>query len=106
MQNATTNAKLCIFCIFVLFYAGFLTKSELCTPSEDQDIDSPSCRHGNYFYLATKFRNIMNDLQHSLNIQCSTVADKMKFIVLPHGNQIHLATITKIHFLGQEVFVY
>ena len=46
-----------------LFYAGFSTKSELCIPSEDQDIDSSSCCHGNLFYLATKFRNIMNDLQ-------------------------------------------
>ena len=40
--------------------------------------------------------------KHSLNIQCSTVADKMK---LGHGNQIHLVT-RKILFLGQEVFVY
>ena len=46
-----------------LFYAGFSTKSELRIPSEDYDIDSPSCCHGNHFYLATKFRNIMNDLQ-------------------------------------------
>ena len=46
-----------------LLYAGFSTKSELCIPSEDKDIASPSCCHGNYFYLATKFKNIMNDLQ-------------------------------------------
>ena len=49
-----------------LFYACFSTKSELCTPSEGYDIDSPSCFHGNHFYLATKFRNIMNDLQTQL----------------------------------------
>ena len=36
------------------------TKSELCIPFY---IDSPSCCHGNNFYLATKFRNIMNDLE-------------------------------------------
>ena len=41
--------------------------------------------------------------KHSLDIQCSTVADKMKLFCC-HGNQIHLAT-KKIHFLGQEVFV-
>ena len=35
MQTSTTNAKLFIFCIFVLFYAGFSTKSELRIPSED-----------------------------------------------------------------------
>ena len=46
-----------------LFYAGFSTKSELCIPSEDKDIDSPSCCHKNHFYQATKFRNIMNDQQ-------------------------------------------
>ena len=34
----------------ILFYAGLSTKSELCIPSEDQDIDSPSCCHGNHFY--------------------------------------------------------
>ena len=46
-----------------LFYASFSTKSELWIPSEDEDIDSTFCCHGNHFYLATKFRNIMNDLQ-------------------------------------------
>ena len=42
--------------------------------------------------------------KHSLNIQCSTVADKMKLLCC-NGNQIHLVT-KKILFLGQEVFVY
>ena len=42
--------------------------------------------------------------KHSLNIQCSTVDDKMKLLCC-HGNQIHLVT-KKILFLGQEVFVY
>ena len=42
--------------------------------------------------------------KHSLDIQCSTVADKMKLFCC-HGNQIHLGT-KKILFLGQEVFVY
>ena len=83
-----------------IFYAGFSTESELCIPSEDYDIDSPSCCHKNHFYQATIFRNIMNDL-HSLNIRCSTVADKMKLLRC-HG--IHLTTKI-IHFLGQEVFV-
>ena len=46
-----------------LFYAGFSTESELCIPSKVQDIDSPSCCHKNHFYPATKFRNILNDLQ-------------------------------------------
>ena len=46
-----------------LFYAGFSTESEFCIPLKDKDIDSPSCYHINYFYPATKFRNIMNDLQ-------------------------------------------
>ena len=86
-----------------LFYAGFSTKSELCISSEDQDIDSLSCCHKNHFYLATKFRNIMNDLQTQFEHSSSTVADKMKLLCC-HGNQIHLAT-KKIHFLSQEVFV-
>ena len=37
--------------------------------------------------------------KHSLNIQCSTVADKMKLFCC-HGNQIYLVT-KKILFLGQ-----
>ena len=42
MQNATINAKLFIFCIFLwesqvknFLYAGFWTEFELCIPSED-----------------------------------------------------------------------
>ena len=42
--------------------------------------------------------------KHSLNIQCSTVADEMKLLCY-NGNQIHLVT-KKILFLGHEVFVY
>ena len=41
--------------------------------------------------------------KHGSNIQCSTVADKMKLLCC-NGNQIHL--VTKILFLGQKVFVY
>ena len=44
-------------------YAGFPTESERCIPSEDYYIDSPSCCHGNHFYLETKFRNIMKHLE-------------------------------------------
>ena len=55
------------------------------------------------FYPATKFRNIMNDYKHGLNIQCSTVADEIKLLCC-NGNQIHL--VPKMFFLGQKVFVY
>ena len=63
------------------FDVAFSTKSELCILSEDKDIDSSSCCHGNHFYLATKFRNIMNDLE--TQFEHSSVADKMKLLMLP-----------------------
>ena len=39
------------------------SQQNLCMPSEDQDIDSPSCCHGNHLYLATKFRNMVKHLE-------------------------------------------
>ena len=65
MPDATADAKYGYFHFRLrkevqnLFHAGFSTLSELCMPSDDKNIDSPSCCHENHPYLATKFRNIM-----------------------------------------------
>ena len=85
-----------------------LNISELCMPSDDKDIDSPSCCHGNHPHPEIKFRKIMKHHEIKFDIQCSLMVDRMKLFICYHGTgQTHLATkINKKYFLGQEVSIY
>ena len=112
MQNATINAKL------------FMHILHFCLRKEVKIYFMQASRQNLNFVYLQKTKTLILHLvaiktiftqqpnlemswmiyKHSLNIQCSTVADKMK-LLCRHGNQIHLLT-KKILFLGQEVFAY